>query len=218
MKDLQHKDIKLEIKIDAEARSIEGYGAVFGNVDSWGDIILPGAFAETVKTRKPKMLYQHNSSKIIGRWDSYTEDTKGLYVRGTFAKTANAEEAYELAKMGELDGLSIGYSPTEFEYNGKGIRELKKVDLWEVSLVTFPANPEATVTGVKTTPESITEFEKFLRDAGYSRTAAKTIAARGFKALSGQRDVEATELLEVSELLNKATNILKGSHHGIDGN
>jgi uncharacterized protein len=206
--DLQHKSVKfdLSIKAEGESRIIEGYGAVFGNIDSAGDIILPGAFAESLTRRMPKMLYQHWSEKLIGVWGEAREDSKGLYIKGTLAKTPLADEAYELAKMGALDGMSIGYSANDYEHDKNGIRKLKKVELWEVSLVTFPANEAARVTGVKG-HNNEREFEGFLRDAGYSREAAKIITARGFKALSGQRDAEAVELVST---INNAINILKG--------
>ncbi len=206
--ELERKSVKFnfEVKAEGEARVIEGYGAVFGNLDNGGDIILPGAFSESLTRRMPKMLYQHWSEKLIGKWDSASEDAKGLYVKGVLAKTPLADEAYELAKMGALDGMSIGYSPNDYEHDDKGIRKLKKVELWEVSLVTFPMNESARLTGVKG-HDNEREFEGFLRDAGYSREAAKIITARGFKALSGQRDAEAEALVST---IDNAINILKG--------
>lgn len=193
--ELTHKSVKFDfnVKSEGDTRTIEGYGAVFGNIDSTGDIITQGAFAESLSRRMPKMLYQHWSEKLIGRWDEAREDSKGLYVKGTLARTGLGNEAYELAQMGALDGMSIGYSPNDYEHDDKGIRTLKKVELWEVSLVTFPANTQARVTGVKG-HKTEREFEEFLRDAGgYSREAAKTIASHGFKALSGQRDAGASD-------------------------
>lgn len=205
---ITHKSVKFDfsIKGDGDSRVVEGYGAVFGNIDSTGDIITQGAFAESLSRRMPKMLYQHWSEKLIGRWDEAHEDSRGLYLKGTLAKTVLADEAYELLKMGALDGMSIGYSANDYEHDDKGVRTLKKVELWEVSLVTFPANTQARVTGVKG-HNNEREFEGFLRDAGYSREAAKIITARGFKALSGQRDAEAVELVST---INNAINILKG--------
>ncbi len=208
--ELQRKSVKLEIKLDAAARTIEGYASVFGNVDRTNDIIMPGAFVESLAGRMPKMLYQHDSDDLIGVWDEAREDSRGLYVKGRLANTDCGNEAYELAKMGALDAMSIGYSPLEFEYDEKGIRKLNKVELWEVSLVTFPANESARLTGVKS-HNNEREFEGFLRDAGYSREAAKIITAHGFKALSGQRDAEAVELVST---INNAINILKGNNHG----
>ena len=203
---LTHKSFSFEVKLDASTRRISGYASVFGNVDATGDTVLAGAFVKSIAVRMPKMLYQHASNDLIGVWDKAYEDAKGLYVEGRLAETPLGEEAYTLAKMGALDSMSIGYNTLQYEYDAKGVRLLKELDLWEVSLVTFPANDKATITNVKG-HNSEREFENFLRDAGYSRDAAKTITAHGFKALSGQRDAEATELVST---INNAINILKG--------
>lgn len=188
--DLLHKSVKFEFstKADGDSRVIEGYGSVFGNIDSTGDIILSGAFAESLTRRMPKMLYQHWSEKLIGRWDEAREDSKGLYIKGTLAKTPLADEAYELAKMGALDGMSIGYSPNDYEHDDKGIRKLKKVELWEVSLVTFPANEAARVTGVKGI-ETIRQFEEMLQTKlGISVRESVLIASKGFMAARTARE------------------------------
>lgn len=155
---LLHKSfpLRIEVKEDAEPRTIEGWASTFGNRDSYNDIILPGAFAESIKGRKPKMLWQHDSDELIGVWDVATETAQGLYVKGRLADTPRGNEAYTLAKMGALDAMSIGYSTIEAEYDHQsGVRTLKKVDLWEVSLVTFPANDKACVTLVKAAMEDI---------------------------------------------------------------
>jgi len=208
---LDHKSFAFEVKLDQEKRRISGYGAVFGNVDSSGDIIVPGAFIESLSRRMPAMLYQHWSEKLIGVYDVAREDSKGLYVEGPLAKTPLADEAYELASMGALKGMSIGYNAMDYEYDNKNIRTLKKVELWEVSLVTFPANEMAQITGVKEKPTTIREFEDFLRDEGYSREEAKTIASRGFKALpSNLRDADPEEAKQLVSSIDHAINILKG--------
>jgi HK97 family phage prohead protease len=212
--ELTHKSIAFEVKVDAASRRISGYGSVFGNKDQHNDIIVPGAFADSLKVRKPAMLYQHWSEKLIGVWDVTREDSKGLYVEGTIAETPLGNEAYTLAKMGALTGMSIGYNPSDFEYSadGKG-RTLNKVDLWEVSLVTFPANIEATVTGVKSLSaiafehlhECKDKIEAALRDAGASKRVAQYIAS--LVPTPALRDVAGDEL---KTTLTHATNILKG--------
>jgi HK97 family phage prohead protease len=180
--------------VDDEPRTIEGFGSIFNNIDSYGDIVLPGAFVKSIKKRKPKMLWQHRSDMPIGAWDVVKETPEGLYLKGRIFDTQMGNDAYTLLKGGAIDGLSIGYTTKLYEIDSKAnTRKLKEVDLFETSLVTFPANEKATVTNVKSLPETEREFEEFLRDAGYSHAAAKTIVARGFKALSGQRDVEAKD-------------------------
>jgi uncharacterized protein len=158
---------KIEVK-EAEdgARTIEGWASTFGNKDSYGDIILPGAFADSIKERNPKMLWQHNSDELVGVWDSATETQQGLYVKGRLADTPRGNEAYTLAKMGALDSMSIGYSTVEADYDYEaGTRTLKTLELWEVSLVTFPANDQATITSVKAMAEDIDEAHGILDQA-----------------------------------------------------
>ena len=177
---------------DDGTRTVEGYGSVFGNADSYGDIVMPGAFLESLKARKPKMLWQHRSDMPVGVWDEVEEKKRGLWMRGRILPTAMGNDAYTLLKAGALDGLSIGFTTRKYEIDQtKKVRRLTEVELFETSLVTFPANDKATVTNVKAAHESERDFEQFLREAGYSREAAKIVVARGFKALSGQREAGA---------------------------
>jgi len=208
---IEHKSFSLELKVDAGTRRISGYGAIFGNKDSYNDVIIKGAFAQTLGKRKIKMLYQHSDKMLLGIWDIAREDDKGLYVEGTLAKTALGDEVYELANMGALDSMSIGYSVDECEYDKDGVRVLRSIDLWEVSLVTFPANEKAVVTGVKSAPKTIREFEDFLREAGkYSREDATTIALHGFKALpSGTREAEREDTEQAAKMLADFFNNIK---------
>lgn len=183
-----------------------GYGAVFGNVDLGRDIILPGAFADSLnawraKGKMPRMLWQHSTRTPIGVWTDMQEDNFGLFVRGRLTKGVQvADEALLLMKDGALDGLSIGFDTVDDEYDqNMNVRKVSKVNLWEVSLVSLGMNPEATVTNVKSADEihTIREFEKFLRDVGYSHAAAKSIAARGFKSLEPRDEDDAmNDLLE----------------------
>jgi HK97 family phage prohead protease len=170
-------DCRLEIKaIYEEAMTFEGYGAVFGNMDSQGDMILKGAYAETLAEAKtsgqwPALLAQHGgfeaaSNMPLGTWLDMREDDHGLFVAGKFADTPRGQEAYTLLKMKPrpaITGLSIGYTPIEWENRAKPEdprRKLKKIKLWEVSLVTFPANDKARVLAVKS--RSVAEMEEEL--------------------------------------------------------
>lgn len=182
------------IKAAAESGIIEGYGSVWDVVDSYGDKVVPGAFERTLKEaratgRMPAMLWQHDPSAPIGVWQEMNEDKTGLHVRGKLADTQRGREAYELVKLGALTGLSIGYMVKGYSYDDRsGITTLTDLDLWEVSPVTFPANTEARITGVKAADQiqSVRDFEQFLRDAGFSRKDAERIAAYGFKAQQGE--------------------------------
>ena len=204
----------VELKFAAEnsaEMTFDGYGAIFGNVDSYGDVIQKGAFRDTLRESKkanqwPAMLMQHGGWGMgaddmtpVGIWIEMDEDDIGLKLQGTLADTVRGREAYGLMKMTPrpaISGMSIGYIAKEFIVGTKPDeprRLLKKVELVEISLVTFPANPKARVQSVKS-ELNIRIAEQSLRDAGFSRTEAKAILAEGFKSIS-QRDADGMELL-----------------------
>lgn len=216
----ERKSVALSIKAEdtEEPGTITGYGAVFGNVDSYGDVIAKGAFRETLREHKkagtmPAMLQQHGGFGLtaddqmpLGVWTEMAEDDNGLTVKGQLALgTVRGKEAYELLKMKPrpaLNGLSIGFVAKSWDVGTKPDeprRTIKKIDLWEVSLVTFPANEQARVDGVKSI-RTVREFEEFLRGAGFSAGAAKSIASNGFKAVDAGED---TTLAEIAALARK---------------
>jgi uncharacterized protein len=190
----------------AEGMKFSGYGAVFNNIDSYGDLILPGAFAESLASARttgnwPAMLSQHGGYGMtaddmtpIGIWTELSEDGVGLRVEGVLADTQRGRDAYTLLKTQPrpaFNGLSIGYVAKKFTARTKPEeprRKLEAIELYEVSLVTFPANPKSRISQVKSaTGLTITDAERALRDAGFSRTEAKALVAGGFKSL-GLRD------------------------------
>lgn len=195
----------LEIRELSDDGSFSGYGSVFGNVDYYGDVVEAGAFTKTLAAKMPAMLWQHDSAEPIGVWTKIAEDEKGLYMEGRLlaGKVARASEAYELLKAGAINGLSIGYMPKAWEWakdkSGDSIRHLKEIDLWEVSLVTFPANEAAVVTSVKSL-ESIRDIEETLRDAGFSRSEAKSLISR-VKDLQREAEIKGAALEAARELL-----------------
>lgn len=134
-----------------EGHVIEGYASLFGLTDQGGDAVLPGAFAASLKRLagkgdKVRMLWQHDPTRPIGVWDEIREDDKGLWVKGRLlTDVAQAREAAALIQAGAIEGLSIGYRTIRAERDQKGRRTLAEVELWEVSLVTFPMLPEAKV-------------------------------------------------------------------------
>lgn len=181
---MNHLNRPFEIKSIDEQGIFEGYGNVFGVQDHYRDVVEPGAFTKTLqnwqeKGRLPALLWQHDSSKPIGVYESMSEDQHGLHVRGRLLveDVPLAREAWALLKAGAINGLSIGYSTVLEERDINRVNHIKEIDLWEVSLVTFPANAESTVTHIKT----IREFEKFLRDSGFSKQEALRIASNGFE-------------------------------------
>ena len=168
----------------------EGYASVFDIVDQGMDVVSPGAFRKSLdQGRNIKLLWQHDMSKPIGVWEEIKEDEKGLFVRGRLlTDVQQGREANALLRAGAIDSMSIGYRTKEAVAEGNGtVRRLTEVDLFEISLVTFPMLPDAQVTAVKSI-RTIREFEKALRDAGFSKTEAKAIAADGFKGLADHRD------------------------------
>jgi len=160
MRERKNLACSLELKsIDAEGR-FAGYASVFNVLDNQKDIILRGAFADTIHDRvsQIKLLWQHQTGEPIGVFTAMFEDSRGLYVEGKLLlNVQRAREALVLLKSGAVTGLSIGYSPVRYTIDpDTGIRRLAEVDLWEVSLVTFPANDQAAVTVVKSAPRPVT--------------------------------------------------------------
>jgi len=130
---------------------IEGYASLFGLKDQGGDVVQKGAYAASLKRaqaagRGVKMLWQHDPTQPIGIWDEVREDATGLWVKGRIlTEVEKGREAAALLLAGAIDGLSIGYKTVKAERDGKGQRLLSELELWEVSLVTFPMLPEARV-------------------------------------------------------------------------
>lgn len=193
---LERLDIQCEIKAADDAEGAEqgvftGYGSVFGNLDQGRDIVMPGAF-KSAKASKVKLLWQHDARQPIGVYDELEEDAKGLRLKGRLClDTVKGREAYALMKMGALDGLSIGFrmGAKDFDYDSaKDIRSIKRAELLEVSIVTFPMNTRALVGGVKSA-ECKRDLEHALRDAGFSVSEAKYVA--GLTSLPAIRPIEA---------------------------
>lgn len=204
-------DVPFEIKAVNDDGFFSGYGSVFNVVDSYKEIVLPGAFDESLKGRLPSLLWQHRSGEPIGVYTAVKEDSIGLHVEGKLAlKTARGAEAYELLKMGAISGLSIGFMTREDSYDKlTGIRSLKKVDLWEVSLVTFPANDAARVSNVKQIDgiKSLKDAESYLRDVGgFSKREALEFVSC-IKSMHGRSDSD--ELGELVALLKSNASLFK---------
>lgn len=190
-------DFACELKAAGEEGTFTGYGSVFSITDRGGDIVAPGAFTETLNAAKtagrlPAMLWQHKQAEPVGIYTSMEEDSVGLKVSGKLAlKTARGAEAYELMKMGAISGLSIGYRVRDDSWDRvTGVRTIKKADLFELSLVTFPMNDASRVATVKTIEEldSLSEIERHLRDAcGLSKSEATALVSR-VKSVIGRGD------------------------------
>ncbi len=139
---------KIEIKSPKTSSLIAGYASVFNNKDAQGDIILAGAFGQSIseKAKDIKFLWQHNPYKPIGIIKKVQQDYYGLYVEAEFnAVIPIANQAIALIKQGALNGLSIGFKANKTRYNDKGEREILSLTLFEISIVTFPANSKAQI-------------------------------------------------------------------------
>ena len=184
------------LKAEGAEGRFTGYGSTFGNVDSDADIIVPGAFAKSLadfraKNQMPAMLFSHDRARPIGDYVEAREDDHGLWLEGQLwvdgeHPNQDALTARRMMKGPGGAGMSIGFWVRGEEIDReKGIRKITDAKLVEVSVVTFPANEMARTTGVKAAQDikTIRDFEAFLRDeGGFSRDAAKAIAAGGWKA------------------------------------
>ena len=143
----------LQLKNIAADGTFAGYASVFDVIDNQKDIVLPGAFKKSLLNRERdiKLLWQHQFAEPIGVVERLFEDRRGLYIEGRLLlEVAKAREVHVLLKSGAIKGMSIGYTPVKYSYDpDNGVRMLSQVDLWEISLVTFPANEAALVTVVK---------------------------------------------------------------------
>ncbi len=179
---LEHKFCRIETPITVDdGLKIEGYASLFGKADNGGDVVERGAYAASLDKLKAagrgvKMLWQHDPTQPIGVWDEVREDETGLFVKGRLlGDVEKAREAAALLSAGAIDGLSIGYRTVKATKTNKGQRLLSELELWEVSLVTFPMLPEARV-GSKGN-ETDAPLDTVLREiAGAFEAARETLA------------------------------------------
>lgn len=216
---MNKKDLSFEIKAVSDDGLFSGYASVFDNVDSYGDIVRKGAFVESIseweaKGKMPPILWNHDPSDPIGVYTKMQEDDKGLFVEGRLLidDVPRAKQTHALMKAGVIDGLSIGYRVKEYLYNvDEEVTDLIKLSLREVSIVTFPANPETRIEAVKSRLDAgelptLPEFEKFLREAGFSKSQATAITGHGLRKLLSDSAPEAKSI-------QNALNILKGTYY-----
>lgn len=171
---LEHKFVALGTTETVEGGiAIEGYASFFGEVDRGGDVVTKGAYAKSLAEiakggGQVKMLWQHDPAQPIGVWDEVREDNRGLFVKGRIlTDIAKGREAARLIEAGAIDGLSIGYRTVRAAKNDKGQRLLKELELWEVSLVTFPMLPSARVGAKGDAPDAqdLRELARIIDDA-----------------------------------------------------
>ncbi len=217
MNHLEYYDTPLaqcELKFRAgESRVFEGYASAFNSNDSDGDTILPGAFGDTIKQRTPAMFLEHERHLTIGKWLSLSENKTGLKVKGELTPGHSvADNAYASIKHGAITGLSIGFrippggaAPKNEDDPFFGGRVINKVDLFEISVVSMPAEDRARITGAKAeieTIQSLKDAELYLRDAGrFSRSTATAFVSQ-LKAMC-RRDADAENAERIAELTRR---------------
>jgi HK97 family phage prohead protease len=161
------RHLHFDVRTVNDDGTFEGYGSVFGNVDSYGTVVDKGAFANTLRGRvsKIKLLWQHDDTQPIGIFTDLSEDNIGLRFTGQLnLDVQKGKEAYALLKQGAMDGMSIGFWPIQYSIDNSDpqtpIIHFTEVKLIEISLVTFPANEDAVVTQVKSAFEDLTQEQR----------------------------------------------------------
>jgi HK97 family phage prohead protease len=190
----QHKSLTFKMdSYEPELGVFEGYAAVFGNIDSYGDIIEPGAFLKTIldgmEANRIKILALHRDCDLpIGVPLEMREDERGLFIKGKISDTTAGRDVKALLADGVLTEMSIGYDPAKFTVDEDGIRHLTEIDLWEVSLVTWAANDQAKVTGYKAADDALRDIK-----------AGRKISAKRLSALKEARDTLESIILEAED-------------------
>lgn len=191
----KRRDFNLDVKEVSDGGEFSGYASVYDVIDAYREIVAPGAFTNSLhkwssKGRLPPVLWQHRAGEPVGPFTLMREDEKGLYVEGRLLvdEVQRAREARALMKSKAVSGMSIGFNVVNEEYDSKNrLLTLKEIDLWEVSIVTFPANEAAQIEMVKNHfaggMPNVRDFEDFLREAGFSKSHAAAIATHGLGRL-----------------------------------
>lgn len=197
------------LKFDSDSKgNFEGYASVFNSVDAVGDTILPGAFTKSLDSGiRVKMFVNHNHREVpIGSWNSLKEDDRGLFAKGSInLEHKDGLSVYSAMKRGDMDGLSIGFTMSEgdFEKKEEG-RIIRNMKLKETSIVTFPCEPQAMVTGVKfDEAESIRDLEQMIRDEfNCSKSVACNFLSHAKRILAGDLTVYEKQIKELQKRLN----------------
>lgn len=212
------------IKFAASEGSFSGYGSVFSVKDTHGDIVMPGAYADVIKSGTPVHVYVNHGwlrgELPVGKWDNLEEDAVGLKgAAGLQMQMPTAMNAYWAVKSGLVSGLSIGYlpDPAGVERRQDGTRVIHRMKaLKEISIVTDPSNRMAQITDIKSADileaieevKTIRDLETLLRDAaGLSKSAATALVGRAKSILVPQGDpagaAEELALKSIADRLNR---------------
>lgn len=195
-------------------RLFSGYAAAYGNVDHDGDVLHPGVFAKSIKEGFPagkiKVLWQHRDP--LGMPVAMHEDEKGLFVEAKISKTALGDEAIELIKDGVVDSMSVGFRMVKdkFDYDASGVRHIREGALVEFSAVTFPANEQAIITGIKSLREMLYYTQQHdLTDRQRNDVLAEL---KGITALLDKQPPQGTAKTEAADIENQVKSMLSDLH------
>lgn len=215
-------DYPFQIKSINEDGVFSGYGTVWGDVDAYSETLAKGSIKRSLKKREPAMLWQHDTTQPVGVWTSLVEDDHGLLLEGKVALDASiGRDAYALMKLGAVKGLSIGFIPVKWSQDRDNrLVTFSEVDLYEVSIVTFPALSSAKIDNVKSffngeQMPTVRDVEAFLRDSGLSKTQAMTFISKGYQACL--RDSDNKENKEQENILQNINLLLEKLKH-VNGN
>jgi HK97 family phage prohead protease len=178
---MERKAFATEFKVSGDGRTVEGYASTFGNVDLVGDVVCVWAYKKTLAENAKRIKVLRDHEHPIGLPVEAFEDSKGLYTKSHISDTQLGNETLTLLRDGVLDRMSIGYEPIVKElgdHEGKRVRFLKEIKLYEWSIVTFPANESAAVTGVK----ALEDLDRVFHDFKTGRITAAQLAEACSKA------------------------------------
>lgn len=209
------RDFNLNLKEVTDEGEFSGYASVFDVIDYYREVVARGAFLTSLAKwaaddRLPPALWQHDSREPVGPFTLMREDQRGLYVEGKLLvkDVQRAREARALMAAKAIGGMSIGFDVVVEEWNkDTKLTTLRQIDLWEVSIVTFPANEAARIEQVKSYfaqgLPTVREFEGFLREAGFSNSHAKAIASQGLGPLLREVDSGTADEFDVKSFLDE---------------
>jgi len=215
---MKHTPFPLKIKTLDDAGRIEGVAAGYGNVDLAGDTFAPGAFKDSLATHRergtsPAMLLHHDMQRPVGRWETFSETSDGLFVTGKLAiGVPDGDIAYALLREGALTGISVGYQykTADAKSQAAGGLLLRKAELLEASLVAVPCNPLAQVSSVKSI-RSARDIEEMLKAAGFSNRKSVAAASAAWRTLNDTADPDPIDA-KIASMIAESTARLSVFH------
>jgi HK97 family phage prohead protease len=197
-----------ELKASGDGWEVAGYASTFGGTpDTYGDIVAKGAFLDSIAKRKTKLLWQHELAKPIGKQLDLKEDDHGLFGRWSILPTTTGKEAHELLKAELVDSMSIGFTTEEADWNEDGTRVLRRIELFEVSLVTIPANASAVITSFKA-PDDIPFIPLLRRAQEAVRVAGGEAQALHQRRQASGRSLNDKHLAAIEQLATEVETLL----------